>query len=557
MSFDFAKSPQIQGHIPRSKFNMPHSIKFTGNVGDLIPFEVTEVLPGDNITRTTNSLTRLQTLITPIMDDLYEDTYYFFVPNRLVWDHWQEFCGENKNSAWTPTTTYSVPQMDCAFENKEHYIGSIADYMGIPYVQDGITVNALPFRAYGLIWNEWFRDESLQDPVLVPTDDSTYKVTNGVGYCGKPFKSAKYHDYFTSCLPEPQRGPDVSIPLTSGDLPVVGNGLGLGLTNGLQYGSLMISDQTTNPFIANIGSPENTGLGLPVDGNIIGGYGFGKTKVTVGVPTSTQLGNNLENSGLVAMIGEGVPVATINTLRMAFATQQLYEIDSNGGRYTSILRNHFGVISPDARLQRPELLSYNHKALNITQVVQSSESGTTPQGTTTAYSVTGDTDFSFSKSFVEHGYLIGLKTVRYNNTYQQGLHKMWSRLNRFDYYWPVFANLGNQPVLNKEIYAQGNAQDDEVFGYQEAWADYRYTPNRVSAELRSVAPQSLDYWHLADDYSSLPKLSPDWIVTDKNNVNRVIAVSDELSNQLLFDIALDDTLIRAMPTHSVPGLYRM
>lgn len=543
-SFNFANTPQIQGTLPRSKFSMPHNVLFTGNVGELIPFEVTEILPGDNLKRETNMLVRLQTLITPIMQDLYLDTWYFFVPSRLVWDHWQEFCGENKQSAWAPTTVYEVPQIRL-FTDYSNYKNSVADYLGVPFVgSESFTVNALPFRAYGLIYNEWFRDEAIQDPVLVPTDDSTYSSVSERAWNGKPYLAGKFHDYFTSCLPSPQRSvADVSIPLAEGRLPVV--------SGDDHIDNLGLSDTRAYSLDANL-STGYYNLGLNVDN----GHG-GRLKVKGSADAQMNYYEHLQLSNLWADIGQGVPVATINTLRMAFATQHLYEIDSHGGRYVEILRNHFGVISPDARLQRPELISYNHFPLNIAQVVQTSQTGETPQGTTTAFSVTGDSNKSFDKSFVEHGYLIGIACVRYKNVYQQGLHKMWSRKGRFDYYWPVFANLGNQPVTNKEIFATGTSTDDEVFGYQEAWAEYRYTPDRVSAEMRSSHPQSLDFWHLADYYDDLPVLSPDWITVDDSPVDRVLAVSSSVSNQLLFDVNLDDTFVRALPVHSIPGLNKL
>lgn len=547
----FSLTPNIVGKIQRSRFSMPSNVKLSCNVGQLIPFDVVEILPGDNITRQTDSLIRLSTLITPMMDDLFIDTWYFFVPSRLVWDHWQEFCGENKKSAWTQETVYTIPQLSVS-GSADIYNYSVADYMGIPKVGDSekISVNALPFRAYGLIYNEWFRDENLQDPVLVPTDDSTYQMSDTIGYNGKPFIAGKYHDYFTSCLPSPQKGPDVSMPMGS-IAPVFGNGTALGLAyadNQLRGLALTGNDNKLNLATSAYGTAVDTTVTT---------QGTSSGVVSLGVIQKDWLSpDTYKNTGLYADLANA-SAPSINALRLAFATQQLYEIDSQGTRYTEILRNHFGVVSPDGRLQRPELLSYNHFRLNINQVVQNSESGTTPQGTTTAYSVTGNSDKSFNKSFVEHGYLIGICCARYKNSYQQGLNRMWSRRNRFDYYWPVFANIGNQPVLNKEIYAQGTAVDDEVFGYQEAWADYRYRPDRVAAEMRSSFPTSLDVWHLADNYVSLPLLSPEWIQVDKTNVDRVLAVQSKVSNQLIMDISITDDIVRPMPTYSVPGLLRM
>lgn len=545
----FAQTPSLLGKVKRSKFERPHDIKLSFNCGQLIPFDCEEVLPGDSIKRETNSLVRLQSLLTPMFDDLKLDMWYFFVPNRLVWDHWQEFCGENSKSAWIPETVYQIPQIkvDCT---NEKYDYSVFDYLGVPKVPNNghIMVNALPFRAYGLIYNEWFRDENLQDPVLLHSDDTGQDNISGIGYLGKPYIAGKYHDYFTSCTPSPQKGPDVSLPM-GGQAPVFGNGYALGLTDGRTSRGLY-AHNTTDGYMSADRASFKQSIGSGVSGTTAQG-------VTVGLLRKDDLlSSEYKYSGVYADL-ESAVAPSINALRLAMATQQLYEIDTQGTRYTSILRNHFGVVSPDARLQRPELLSYNSYNLNISQVVQTSESNTTPQGTLTGMSVTGDSNSSFDKSFVEHGYIIGVMTVRYKNSYQQGLHRMFSRKHRFDYYWPVFANIGNQPVLNKEIYAQGTSADDEVFGYQEAWAEYRYSPDRVCAEMRSSFAQSLDSWHLADNYDSLPKLSPDWIIEDKSNLDRALAVTSKVANQVFADIQINDIAVRPLPTYSIPGLLRM
>lgn len=530
--------------IRRSTFDRSHSLKTSFNVGDIVPFFLDEVLPGDTFNVDTSKVVRLQTLLTPVMDNIYLDTYFFFVPNRLTWAHWKQFNGENTESAWIPQTEYEIPQITAPADGGWS-IGTIADYLGVPTGIPNLSVSALPFRAYALVMNEWFRDENLSDPLVVPVDDATVAGVNTGTFVtdvykgGLPYKAAKYHDYFTSCLPSPQKGPDVSITVATGSkLPViVGNG---DPSDHLKWVS-------------------------PTDG----------TRVVTGsltsfqsgsVPALTQAGNvEAWPSNLYAVSDGMAAVATINQLRMAFQIQKLYEKDARGGsRYIEILKSHFGVTSPDARLQRPEYLGGNRFPININQVVQQSgtAAGETAQGTVTGMSVTTDTHSDFTKSFTEHGFVIGVMVARYDHTYQQGLERFWSRKDRFDYYWPVFANIGEQAVKNKEIFAQGPAKvdsagaviDDQVFGYQEAWADYRYKPSRVTGEMRSQYAQSLDVWHLADDYSALPMLSDSWIREDKTNVDRVLAVTSSVSNQLFADIYIKNRTTRPMPMYSVPGL---
>nr|DAJ77622.1 MAG TPA: major capsid protein [Microviridae sp.] len=549
--------------MSRSTFDRPFSHKTTFNVGDIIPFYVDEVLPGDTHKIRTSKVVRMQTLLTPVMDNIYLDTYYFFVPDRIVWSHWKQFMGENTDSAWVPSTEYEVPVI--ASPDGGWKEGTIADYMGIPTNVGNLYVNALPFRAYALIMNEWFRDENLCDPLNIPLDDATVKGVNtgtfvtDVAKGGLPYKAAKYHDYFTSALPAPQKGPDVTIPVSSGaNFPVYGTGNPLLLTNGQYVGGL-------TSLVPPAGAFETPGA-LSISGrpSTIGGFedvrkfdisGTDKGQV-LGVPKKDLITGN-PDTGLVAVNDGSVSVATINQLRMAFQIQKLYERDARGGtRYIEILKSHFGVTSPDARLQRPEYLGGNRIPITINQVVQNSGSmnGETPQGTTTAYSLTTDVHQEFTKSFVEHGFIIGVMVARYDHTYQQGLERFWSRRDRFDFYWPVFANIGEQAILNKEIYATGQDSDSEVFGYQEAWADYRYKPSRVSGEMRSNAKTPLDSWHLADDYDALPTLSDSWIREEPNNVNRVLAVTSEVSNQLFCDLYIQNRTTRPMPVYSIPGL---
>lgn len=539
--------------LSRSTFDRSSSVKTSFNAGDIVPFFLEEVLPGDTFNVKSSKVVRMQTLLTPMMDNVYLDTYYFFVPNRLVWSHWKEFNGENTESAWIPETTYEVPQITSP-ANGGWNVGTIADYFGIPTGIPNLSVSALPFRAYALVMNEWFRDQNLQDPLVVPLDDATVAGVNtdtfvsDVAKGGKPYIAAKYHDYFTSCLPSPQKGPDVLIPsATAGEYPVVprSNVVPSNLLDGTTYTAKIYNPgSNANGTKAGIGFYVSSDLqtGTQTDGLISSG-----TRNTEATPV-------INNLWAVASGGLG---ATINQLRLAFQVQKLYERDARGGsRYIEILKSHFGVTSPDARLQRPEYLGGNRVPININQVIQQSgtQSGTTPQGTVVGMSQTTDSHSDFIKSFTEHGFILGVMCVRYDHTYQQGLERFWSRKDRFDYYWPVFANIGEQAVRNKEIFAQGNAEDDEVFGYQEAWADYRYKPNRVTGEMRSAYAQSLDVWHLADDYSTRPSLSDSWIREDKANIDRVLAVQSSVSNQFFADIYVQNRATRPMPVYSIPGL---
>lgn len=548
----FAQLPHAD--IRRSQFDRSSSVKTSFNVGDVIPFFLDEVLPGDTFKIKTSKVVRLQTLITPMMDNLYLDTYFFFVPNRLVWSHWKEFNGENTQSAWLPTTEYEIPQIT-APATDGWSIGTIADYLGIPTGVPDLSVNALPFRAYALVMNEWFRDENLTDPLVVPLDDATVAGVNTGAYVtdvakgGLPFVAAKYHDYFTSCLPAPQKGPDVAIPVAEvGELPVVPR---FNIVDSKYFDNnplswrIMSGDPNSSPTTVYGGFMAYNGPGSTSDGPVEFRHS-GYSQYTSFVPAN-----------LYAVQEGAAQVATINQLRLAFQIQKLYEKDARGGtRYTEILRSHFGVTSPDSRLQRPEYLGGNRIPIRINQIVQQSatQEGSTPQGNPVGLSLTSDNHSDFTKSFTEHGFILGLMVARYDHTYQQGLDRMFSRKSRFDYYWPVFANIGEQAVLNKEIYAQGTVEDDEVFGYQEAWADYRYKPNRVCGEMRSQAPQSLDVWHLGDDYSKLPSLSDEWIREDKTNVDRVLAVQSSVSNQLFADIYVQNRCTRPMPMYSIPGL---
>lgn len=544
----FAQNPVAS--IGRSSFNRNSSIKTTFNAGDLIPFYVDEVLPGDTFSIDTSKVVRMQTPLTPIMDNIYLDTYYFFVPNRLVWKHWVNLMFENTESAWAPESVYSVPQVTAPSGGWS--VGTVADYMGIPTGVNGLSVNAMPFRAYALICNEWFRDENLQDPFNISVEDATLTGSNGSNYItdcqlgGKPFVAGKLHDYFTSVLPAPQKGPDVTIPLFGENLPVI---------PGMSH---IDAGTSSYPLVL---TPYGSGT-FPSGESVLGVHKLssGENGNLFFSDTSAPGWSSLDKDGVVpANLWANVTdtaMASINSLRLAFQTQKFFEKLARGGsRYIESIKAMFNVTNPDYRLQRPEYLGGNRIPITINQVVQQSASSeSSPQGTTTGQSLTTDVHSDFTKSFTEHGYIIGVMCARYNHTYQQGLSRMWTRKAALDFYFPVFANIGEQPVLNQEIYAQGSSVDKEVFGYQEAWAEYRYRPSICTGEMRSTYAQSLDVWHLGDDYDSLPKLSPGWIQEDKTNIDRCLAVTSANSNQFFADIYVKNKTTRPMPLYSIPGL---
>ncbi len=553
MDSRFSINPEIT--IDRSKFNRDSSVKTSFNVGDLVVFYLDEVLPGDTFQVRTNLVARLQPLVTAPMDNLYLDTYYFFVPNRLVWDHWRELNGENTDSAWIPQTEYQVPQITAPAGGWN--IGTIADYFGIPTGVEGLSVSALPFRAYSLIVNEWFRDQNLKDPLETPKGDTTVQGVNTGNYitdCAKgglPFKAAKLHDYFTSCLPAPQKGPDVLISAVADG--IVYSGDRHSVTDSTKPMSYSFINRSSGDVTVN-------GSYIPV--------AFDNGQVTLHAGESADMRINSQNVnysnayfsdyGLTPdnLYVSSSGATSINQLRMAFQLQKMYEKDARGGtRYQEMIKAHFGVSSPDARLQRPEYLGGERLPININQVIQMSGTTTdSPQGTVAGQSVTSDSHGDFISSFTEHGLIIGLCVARYEHTYQQGLNRLWSKKSRTDFYLPVLANIGEQPVLNKEIFAQGTEKDNEVFGYQEAWADYRYKPSIVTGEMRSNHAKSLDSWHFADDYSSQPYLSSDWIDEDKAPVDRCLAVQSSVSNQIFVDFFIQNETTRPMPVYSIPGL---
>ena len=531
MAHMFSQIPRAQ--IQRSSFNRSHTVKTAFDSNYLVPIYVDEVLPGDTFNLKATLFGRLATPAVPIMDNLYLDTFYFYVPSRLVWDNWQRFNGEQKNP--DDSTDFIVPTVQC-----DGTSGSIYDYFGIPYLEGNgaeegstIEVNSLPFRAYNLIWNEWFRDENLQDSVDVPTGDGpdtsdTFTL----------LKRGKRHDYFTSALPWPQKGPGVEIPLGT-TAPIVG-GSSFGQSTGVFTDSLMKGKQAVAYQISAGGSPAfSTQL---VDYDYAGSIGSNNHLLPTNA-TVTPLFADLTSA----------TAATINTLRQAFQLQRLYERDARGGtRYTEILRSHFGVISPDARLQRPEYLGGSSVRVNINPVQQTSATDqTSPQGNLAAFGVVSNRDGGFKKSFVEHGYIIGLVNLRADLNYQQGLNRMWSRRTRFDFYWPVLAHLGEQAILSKEIFADGSEQDDDVFGYQERYAEYRYYPNMITGKMRSTDPQSLDVWHLAQKFDNRPVLNREFI-EENVPIDRVLAVTNE--PEVILDCYFGLSCVRPMPVYSVPGL---
>lgn len=545
MKKNFSLSPSI--HKPRSKFDLSHSIKTTMNVGDLVPFYVQEVYPGDTFKVDSTFVARATTpFIKPAMDNIFMDKYYFFVPSRLVWDKWQVLMGENTEGYWSNTEEVSVPQ--CIL-NDIVAPQTIANYMGIPSfdysnASDGdFYVSDLPFRAFALIWNDWFRDQNTQEPVFIDTGSNDFNFSGGVGngwdvssYHDVCPKINKVHDYFTSCLPSPQKGEAVQLPLT-GNAPVVTTSdlVDTPVSNGLKWrtstGTVVPSG---NYNLLGILSNSNTSLFSP-------GSSFSNTSTPI-VPAN-----------LWADLSD-VTSANVNDLRFAFQLQKMLENDARGGtRYTEILQSHFGVVSPDARLQRPEYLGGSRSPLSIQQVTQStgSDNQSAPLGQVGAFSLSSG-NCKFTKGFVEHGFVIGVCAIRYFHTYQQGIERFWTRKTRTDFYLPVFSNIGEQPVYQTELYAL--ADPTSVFGYNEAWADLRYRPNKVTGYMQSGINGSLDLWHFADNYANAPILNGQFIEETSTNVDRTLTVGSEETPNFIVDFYVQNSAIRVLPTYSYPGL---
>lgn len=557
----FANVPQI--HQKRSKFDESHSIKTTFNTGDIIPvFVDADILPGSTVQMDMAEVIRMATPIYPIMDNLYADLYWFFVPNRLVWDNHAKFWGEN-DDPWTQTTEYEIPQIEAPEGGWTE--GTIADYMGIPTKVSGISVNAMPFRAYAKIYNDWFRNENIMSNCHMYTDETTRTGSNGstrvtdVELGGMPAKASKFHDYFTSALPQPQKGDPVSIPLT-GQLEVYAGNDNHGATGDTVY-PINYRFYDNNNKRLGLQNLENTTYLAPLSPTLQEG-----NMNTLWQDNTYHLMNATNSTAVEGTKGitpvnlyadmSSATAVTINQLRTAFAIQKYYEnAGLHGTRYIEYLRGVFGVTSSDARMQRAEYLGGQRVPLNIDQIIQtSSTDATSPQGNTAGFSCTHNKKSMFTKSFEEHGILMCLCVIRTDHTYQQGLEKMWTRKKWTDYYNPFFANLGEQAILNENIYAQGTDTDKEAFGYQEAWAEYRYKTNKVTGYMRSNATGSLDVWHFADDYDSLPTLGTTWMEEPYENVDRTIAVTSQLTHQFIADFYFKCYYTLPMPIYSVPGL---
>lgn len=548
---------------PRSKFDRGHQLLTTINEGELVPIYMDEVLPGDTARVQLNGLIRMSTPIYPIMDNCYIDTYFFFVPSRLLWEHFENMFGENDTDYWAEKTEYSTPT--CTIGGTSGLAnGSIGDYFGLPTeVANALEVNALPARAYAMIYNEWFRDENLEAPLMLgykKTDeggtnadasketssanaiDKTTNVNEATLYAMKPARAGKFHDYFTSCLPSPLKNQEtVKINTANGNvIPLLEDGTPAYKyePNSFAFGQYnQWQNDTTGNENNQITAITSNGSG---NGNRYNDAGGNQAKVTLGVE---------------------MDAITINDLRQAIALQHIFEADArNGTRYREFLSGTWGVTSPDSRLQIPEYIGGQRIAINVNQVIQTSQTDTqTGQalGNTAAYSLTTCSKQMVDYAATEYGYIIGLAVVRVDHSYQQGLATKWTRGGRFTYYDPRLAALGEQPVYNREIFAQGTEKDGEVFGYQECWADYRYKPSYVTGEMRSNYQTSLDAWHYADDYNELPKLSAEWIQEGRENIDRTIAVTSAVSHQFLCDFWFNEEWFREMPIYSIPGIERI
>lgn len=556
----FNQIPEMKAS--RTRFNRDQTILTTFDSGKLIPFYVDEVLPGDTFNVNTSAIIRMTTPKYPVMDDAFIDFYYFYCPNRILWDDFKYFMGEIESTPWMPTKEYKVPQIVIpgTNDNPLPYEKTILDYMGVPTkIKKKIQINALPIRAYVKIWNEFFRDENVENQAVIKTtsENVTFSTNAGSeenatletrlknaitgGYC---LPVNRFHDYFSSCLPYPQRGPAVSLPI-EGNAPIR-----LGESDGTYI---------------DVNTSMNMVVGATQQSNKAGSLNYQKEYNRPGEKAQMEYTGTV---GATGTVGDGgwmyadlgvITATTINELRKAVAVQQYYEALARGGsRYREQVQALWNVVISDKTVQIPEYLGGGRYHVNMNQIVQTSgqQSNTdTPIGETGAMSVTPINESSFTKSFEEHGFVIGVCCVRHNHSYQQGLERFWSRTDRLDYYVPQFANLGEQPVKKKEIMLTGDATDEETFGYQEAWADYRMKPNRVSGKMRSNAEGTLDFWHYADNYSKVPTLSQEWMAEGKTEIARTLIVQNE--PQFFGAIRVANKTTRRMPLYSVPGLYKL
>lgn len=557
-------------HVSRTRFKRDQNILTTFDAGKLIPFYVDEVLPGDTFSVDTAAIIRMTTPKYPVFDDAYIDIYYFYCPNRILWDNFKKFMGEADETPWMPTKTYKVPKIITRTDENtnEGYYGpkeeSILDYMGIPTKINKaekkvkVEINALPIRAYVKIWNEFFRDQNVGNPAVYRSDDQDVYMYDDEGKKGidevlrhaiaggRCLPVSRFHDYFSSCLPYPQRGPEVTLPMS-----------GNAIVGPLKYNMDSQGHVTITNEPARIGSLIENGAISGMNVNLKTPT-FSAGDDALPLLVSGQGGVDTDTAMLGANLGT-VNAATINQLRQAFAVQHYYEALARGGsRYREQIRSLFGVSISDKTVQVPEYLGGGRYHVNINQIVQTSGQQTandTPIGETGAMSVTPINESNFTKSFEEHGFVIGVLCVRHNHSYQQGLERFWSRSDRLDYYFPQFANLGEQPVKKKEIYLTGTSTDDETFGYQEAWAEYRMKPDRVSGKMRSNAEGTLDFWHYADNYEKTPTLSQEWMNEGKEEIARTLIVENE--PQFFGAIRVMNKTTRCMPLYSVPGLEKL
>lgn len=534
---------------PRSTWNRSWTHKTSFNAGYLVPFMVDlDILPGTTIKNQTSIVIRMSTPLDPTMDNLYLDTYYFKCSHFWYWEHFKAQMGENPDGAWAQTIEYTTPQINISTALT---VNDALTYMGIPIGITGVSVSKIPMNAYIDIWNNWFRDQNLQAPIQIDTTDANLTsdgtINTGVGL----LPVNKTHDYFTSALPEPQKGTPITLPIGT-TAPVIGNGMAIGITadprNSNSNYTIGTSNDSDNSFKGRLAIVNKYGQTIPNTG--------GRQQTGNGLDNIFGITTDPTKSGMITDLSNAL-AASVNAVRLAFATQRILEADARyGTRYREILRGQWDVTASDETLLVPEYLGGKRIPINIETVLQqSSTDSTSPLGKTGAFSVTADVNEDFTKSFTKHDILIGVCCVRVGqHTYQQGIARQFKRDRRFDHYHKQFAHIGNQPIYNYEIYATGANTDNQVFGYKEAWQEYLYKPNRISGMLLSTYAQSLDTWHYGDDYASLPVLSDEWIRETRSNIDRTLAVSSDVAHQFIMDMYIEQTVSAPIPLNRVPGL---